>query len=160
MIPLVEHFLEHLAGKRGERASFLDRRDPRVKERLIAYDWPGNIRELENVITKMVSLAGDIGAISFDMLPPEIRGDASDEVPPREVRDLQKVLDEVERDEIVNALRVTGGNRVRAAKLLGVNRRTLLRRLDKYGLQDNVVDDEDAALASDDFTSDDFASDD
>ena len=54
----------------------------------------------------------------------------------RPVRPLDEVVEEVEREEIENALRVTNNNRTQAAKLLGINRRSLLRRLQKYGYAD------------------------
>ena len=57
-----------------------------------------------------------------------------DDAPPRPVRSLDDVVAEVERGEIENALRQTDGNRTRAAELLGINRRSLLRRLKKYGM--------------------------
>ncbi len=148
ILPLIQHFLTEL-GEKHRRNYFLDRRDPRVQERLTEYGWPGNIRQLENVITNMASLCGEIGALDFKLLPGEIRGEEDEVAPPRKVRKLDDVLDEVEKGEITNALRVTGGNRLRAAKLLGVNRRTLLRRLEKHGLNkgrrgDDEGDDGDA----------------
>ena len=73
--------------------------------------------------------------ISFDALGEErlLMGEA-ESLPARPVRSLDDVVEEVERSEIDNALRQTDGNRTRAAELLGINRRSLLRRLKKYGL--------------------------
>jgi two-component system response regulator PilR (NtrC family) len=134
---LIEHFLAVIGRQRGEPPRVLDRRNPVVLQKLVDYQWPGNIRQLQNVIINMVSLAGDERVLGYRMLPDEIRGEKPGLEAPRPVRPLEGVVDEVERAEIVNALRVTGGNRVRAAELLEVNRRTLLRRLDKYGLSRN-----------------------
>ena len=141
--PLVRRFVA--------RASELSRRQvptiaPEVLSLLKAYRWPGNIRELRNVAERAVLLCeGD--AIEPQHLPTELRGgevpnalDSAPRVthnPPKE--DLTKELrvtnpPAVERDLIVDALRVCRGNQSRAAKLLGISRRTLVSRLTQYDL--------------------------
>jgi DNA-binding NtrC family response regulator len=133
---LVEHFLRKAAREMGRRAKVIDRRDPRILEAFSGYAWPGNVRELENVVRRLAYLADDV--ITFDALQEhegQMFGREPSEGPaPRAVRPLDDVVEEVERGEIENALRHTEGNRSRAAELLGINRRSLLRRLKKYGI--------------------------
>jgi transcriptional regulator with PAS, ATPase and Fis domain len=130
---LVNHFLRKASRAIGRKPKVLDRRDPRIIECFRSYSWPGNVRELENTIQRLAYLADDV--ISFDALGEErlLMGEA-ESLPARPVRSLDDVVEEVERSEIDNALRQTDGNRTRAAELLGINRRSLLRRLKKYGL--------------------------
>ena len=131
---LVEHFLRKAAREVNAPAKVLDRRDPRVLEVLTRYAWPGNIRELENVIRRLAYLTpGEV--VTHEALAeadPGLLAPSEAEPEARPVRLLEEVVEEVERHEIENALRVTEGNRTQAAKLLGINRRSLLRRLQKY----------------------------
>jgi DNA-binding NtrC family response regulator len=146
---LVEHFLRKIARARGDKPKVLDRRDPRIMKQLVDYPWPGNIRQLENIVTRLVHLSGEL--ITWDVLIenrelfPEAEKPVVDAV--RSVRPLDEVVAEVEREEITNALKQTNGNRTRAAALLKINRRSLLRRLTKYGL---ASEEDEAALATDD----------
>jgi DNA-binding NtrC family response regulator len=138
---LIDHFLKKVARERGGRAKVLDRRDERILQILTRYPWPGNIRQLENVITKLAYLSGDV--ITYEALAEDkqLLGEPEADAPARPARPLDAVVEEVERAEIENALRLTKGNRSRAATLLQINRRSLLRRLQKYGYA--AVDDED-----------------
>jgi two-component system response regulator HydG len=100
---------------------------------LIRYDWPGNIRELENCLERAVILArGEI--IAPADLPPTIQALSKD----REIQGLNLPsgisLQEVERALILKTLEDTGGNRSRAAEILGINRRTLQNKLKEYGI--------------------------
>jgi len=102
-------------------------------EALKKYSWPGNIRELRNVISKAaVMTCGDvITAADLGLRPPA--------KPPLEVLPFPAVacsLDEMERRMVFDALQKTGGHRQRAADLLGISRRTLTRRLKVYGICD------------------------
>jgi two-component system response regulator PilR (NtrC family) len=107
---------------------------PAALERLTRYDWPGNIRELQNVIERCFALA-PTASIDVESLPPSLRTDAGtaaagldfgDEVPP---------LEAVERSLIVAALRKSGGNKNQAARALGIDRQRLYRKLEKYHLE-------------------------
>ncbi len=91
---------------------------------LRAYRWPGNIRELRNVIERAVLLAGD-APIAHGHLPMEkLRAPGADKnAPPA-----------AEKQRIMDALAQCGGNQTRAAKLLGISRRTLVKRLDQHGI--------------------------
>ena len=100
---------------------------------LMAYDWPGNVRELRNTIEQMVVLARS-ERLTLRDVPAAIRGGA----------DLTKIsvvrtgmtVEEAERQLIVQALKEMRGNRTRAAQKIGMSRRTLHRKLKKYGLED------------------------
>jgi two-component system response regulator HydG len=100
---------------------------------LIRYDWPGNIRELENCLERAVILArGEI--IAPADLPLPIQALSRD----REIQGLNLPsgisLQEVEKALILKTLDDTGGNRSRAAEILGINRRTLQNKLKEYGI--------------------------
>jgi two-component system response regulator HydG len=100
---------------------------------LVRYDWPGNIRELENCIERAVVIArGEI--IAPADLPPQIQA-LSSEKEDSEVRFPSGIsLQEVEKALILRTLEDTGGNRSRAAEILGINRRTLQMKLKEYGM--------------------------
>ena len=100
---------------------------------LVRYDWPGNIRELENCIERAVVIArGEI--IAPADLPPQIQA-LSSEKEDSEVRFPSGIsLQEVEKALILKTLEDTGGNRSRAAEILGINRRTLQMKLKDYGM--------------------------
>ncbi len=103
---------------------------PEAMERLQRHGWPGNIRELRNVVERAVLLAETdrLGADQFPMLA--TRPAASGfELPPTGVH-----LDELERDLVVQALARCGGNQTRAAALLGLNRDQIRYRIEKFGL--------------------------
>ncbi len=104
-----------------------------AQDLLMAYDWPGNVRELKNVIERAVIL-GDGEEILVKHLPREIAREAHNaevgfKLPPKGVS-----LAGLERDFIEQALERTGGNQVRAAKLLDISRHALRHRMKKYGL--------------------------
>ncbi len=117
---------------------------------LDAYDFPGNIRELENVIERAVALA-QASVIGLGDLPHEVSGRVASASPelltlPDSGCDLDQVLGEVERRLIFQALERTGGVRVQAAKILGVSLRSFRYRLQKLGVAtaDDVDDDPEA----------------
>jgi DNA-binding NtrC family response regulator len=146
---LVDHFLGKYAGELGERALAAEALD-----RLIGYGWPGNVRELENVIQHAMVMATG-GVILPDHLP--ITGGAGAPAPregaleqliaaqldacvrglgTRESANLYElVLNLVERPLLQAVLRETGGNQLRAAALLGINRNTLRKKLRALGLK-------------------------
>ena len=103
---------------------------------LLAYDWPGNVRELRNAIEQMVVLAR-AERLTVRDVPAAIRG-AADLGKINVVRAGMTVVD-AEQQLIVQALKETDGNRTKAAQKLGISRRTLHRKLKKYGL-DNLQD--------------------
>jgi DNA-binding NtrC family response regulator len=110
--------------------------DAEAMKALKRHTWPGNIRELENLIERLVIMRGS-GPISLMDLPPALRA-ARDTNPtgatvlpdlPDEGTDLRAMLEQVEERMIAEALERTGGNKNRAAELLGLNRTTLVEKL-------------------------------
>ncbi len=122
--PLVEHFLHKYGHKMRRKARLGDG----VLEYLGRYDFPGNVRELENLIEQGVALAID-GVIHLDdVVPPEMRGPAS--APGAgSGRSLQDVVDGAEREAIEHVLREVDGNKERAAEVLGLSSTTLWRKM-------------------------------
>jgi two-component system response regulator AtoC len=106
---------------------------PEVVSRLVSHDWPGNIRQLETTVERLVHLAGDRPVTLID-LPTTLRADIFDlgvgtlDLPPYGV-DLRLLLTRLEDRLIGQALERTGGNKNRAAELLGMNRTTLVEKL-------------------------------
>ncbi|TMQ72142.1 MAG: sigma-54-dependent Fis family transcriptional regulator [Candidatus Eisenbacteria bacterium] len=129
ILPLVEHFL----AKHGARLGRYDCAiGPGALERLRRYPWPGNVRELENAIERALVL-GRGTVIEPDDLPEPLRqSPALVGVP--EVAGPVRPLAEVERDEILRALKSVGGNKAAAARLLGMDRKTLYRKLESYSV--------------------------
>src|SRR5690606_7429658 len=126
---LAQHFLERAAQRSGKSVTRLGRL---VAERLISYDWPGNVRELENCMERAVALAR-FDEITLDDLPPKIREHRATEVytPSDDPNDLPP-MDTVEERYIRKVLAAVGGNKTLAAKVLGFDRRTLYRKLERY----------------------------
>jgi DNA-binding NtrC family response regulator len=95
---------------------------------LIDYAWPGNVRELENVIERAVTLSrGD--KVSPDDLPPAVQGARGDRRVLNEAAEKSLPLHEVEKEYIKKILEKTGGNKYQAAHVLGIDRKTLYRKL-------------------------------
>ena len=104
-----------------------------VMDSLMAYDWPGNIRELRNVIERGIILAEN-GLITSRALPREVVEQSQGHAPqPREAG--FPPITEVEKRHILRALEAADGNRSQAAYLLGIGRKTLYRKLKEYGLE-------------------------
>jgi DNA-binding NtrC family response regulator len=125
---LVEHFVNKMAENLGrEPLDVL----PETLAILTAYSWPGNVRELENAIERAVTLAPGV-RITPEELPERVRnhGAGAAFIARSSERDL--TLREIERDYIFEMLRKTGGNKTRAAELLGLDRKTLYRKLDEF----------------------------
>jgi transcriptional regulator with PAS, ATPase and Fis domain len=131
---LVAHFIE----KYNQRMNrHIARMDPRTMALLVGYPWAGNVRELENVIQRMMVVAkGD--TLDLDTLPKEIRGDAEDVgEKARDLKDLTRGSAEiVEKRAIQDALSASAGNVTRTAKALGISRATLQKRMKAYSLRE------------------------
>jgi len=128
---LAQHFLVHHAAKAGKQVTGLS---PQAADRLLAYAWPGNVRELQNAIERAVALA-QYEHVTVDDLPEKVRAyrpshvliaadDPSELVP----------LEVAERRYILRVLESVGGNKTLAARVLGIGRKTLYRKLEQYGV--------------------------
>jgi len=126
---LAQHFLDRCASESGKAVVGLS---PQAAERLLAYTWPGNVRELQNCIERAVALTR-YDQLMVEDLPEKIRtyrpsyvliatDDPSELVP----------LEEVERRYILRVLEAVGGNKTLAAHKLGLDRKTLYRKLERY----------------------------
>jgi transcriptional regulator with PAS, ATPase and Fis domain len=128
--PLVGHFVAICNEKLGRTIAGVS---PQVLAILMRYQWPGNVRELANVIERaMVVAKGSV--ILPEHLPPhlfEARPAASSG---DGLRLPELSLEAAEREQILRALQASGGKRIEAARLLGLSRRTLYRKLDRYGI--------------------------
>jgi len=126
--PIAESFVEKYGKKMGRQASL----GPGVMDYLFGYDFPGNIRELENLIEQGVALAQD-GQIHLSDIVPKSNGNGGSLHPGRQ--SLADMVQEVERDAIVRALRHAEGNKERAAELLGLSPTTLWRKMKRLQLE-------------------------
>lgn len=125
--PLVDAFIRQYAGLNGKKISGID---PAALELLMRYDWPGNIRELKNVIERMIVLsAGD--RLTREQVPDEFRQGRVSPGAPGLFAGGDRITD-VEKELIQKVLQEVKGNKSLAAERLGISRRTLYRKLDEY----------------------------
>ena len=144
-IPLIaEHYLAKLRETRGIQRFELT---PETRQALMAHDWPGNVRELRNVLERAAVLADTPGVITPADLPTAIAAvaDSAAPLPPAvgeaaspwdfgsDGTDFYKEIEEFERRMIGRALQIAGGSKREAARLLQVNRTTLLEKLKRRG---------------------------
>jgi two-component system, NtrC family, response regulator HupR/HoxA len=125
---LVDHFLKRNAKGRRLKAKRLTKS---CMSRMLEYGWPGNIRELENEIERLVVLAGEDKLIGEELLSARIRQDAREEGGPRS---LPAAVDALERNLIYEVLKRTHWNKTKAAEELRISRRNLIRKVNKYKL--------------------------
>jgi len=152
---LVNYFLEKIAREQQRPPKSIAAGVIRTLEK---YHWPGNVRELENVIRRAHVMAKS-DAILFGDMPPEISGQSGGGISPSSTGDAVvaatgdtaalarqlfqwarrdpkfKVIPAVERELVIQALKETSNNQVHAAKLLGITRATLRKRIEKFGIQ-------------------------
>ena len=145
---LVQHFLQKFAAQRAEmglqRPTSAQSLEPKVQipisvsqqamRRLMAYQWPGNVRQLENVIERAVALSGGRTQIEVTDLPTEVQSAAETTVAPDftlpgDGLNLDIYIGNIERELIYRALEKSGGNKGRAARLLSLKRTTLVEKL-------------------------------
>jgi two-component system response regulator HydG len=136
---LAQDFIRRLHAQRPDSA--VTGISPPAAEKLLAYPWPGNVRELQNCVERAVTLAR-YDQIMVDDLPEQIRSyrrsyvlvasdDPSELVP----------MEEVERRYVLRVLEAVAGNKTLAARILGFDRKTLYRKLERYGAEDALADD-------------------
>jgi DNA-binding NtrC family response regulator len=132
---LAHHFLQKLTGGTAQPIRGLV---PETMALLQAYSWPGNVRELENVIERAVSLSHGPLILPSDLpdlvltVAPSVTTDLVSQS--REQGERLPTLEEVEKQHLIQVLRETGGNKARAAKILGIDRRTLYRMAERFGV--------------------------
>jgi transcriptional regulator with PAS, ATPase and Fis domain len=127
---LAEHFLRQCAGGRRLKTKRLGQS---CLDRMMEYAWPGNVRELENEIERLVVLAGDDKIIAAELLSPRIRPVLGGES--RGEASLGAARQTLERTLIQETLQRTQWNKTRAAEELGMSRRNLIRKVQKYKLE-------------------------
>jgi DNA-binding NtrC family response regulator len=125
---LVEHFLNKFAEAANQPPLNVT---PQALAVLTAYAWPGNARELENALERAAALA-DGALLTPDDLPQRVLANRKTGNLLARAREQRMTVHELEREYIVETLRLTGGNKSRAAAILGLDRRTLHRKLDEY----------------------------
>lgn len=133
---LAHHFLQKFAGGAGHPVKgFL----PETLALLKQYRWPGNVRELENAIERAVSLSHGPLLMPEDLPEAIHQGQAGTEdvksVKEGDPGQAMLTLEEVEKRHLVRVLKETKGNKVKAAKILGIDRRTLYRMAERFGLE-------------------------
>jgi two-component system response regulator PilR (NtrC family) len=137
---LARFFLSRFGGKMGKQ---ITRVDGEAMRALLSYDFPGNVRELENILERaMIIETKDV--ISLESLPPNVtkivtQEEASLPFYPKladgEVVSLDEEMDRLEKTMLLKALEKTGGNKTEAAKLLNISFRSIRYRLDKHGIE-------------------------
>ena len=129
--PLIDHFLKRYAEENDKEIAGLS---SEAQEVLLKYDYPGNVRELENIIERAVVIARD-AVIAVEDLPFR---EAVEEPPEGQKADeglLRGSIEELEKKLIVEAMEKAGDHQTRAAELLGISERMLRYKLKKYGLK-------------------------
>lgn len=126
---LGQHFVSQFAARLDKRVTGISRS---VAEKLLNYDWPGNVRELRNAIERGVALTTH-EELTVEDLPEKIRNYRMSQIVPQ-THDPAELLsmEEVERRYIQHVLRAVGGNKAQAARVLGFDRRTLYRKLERF----------------------------
>lgn len=127
---LIDHFIRRANEEYDKQVEGIT---PQARRKLMNYSWPGNVRQLKSTIDSMAVLAPG-KTLDMDDLPDEVRG--STEIVPVSTSTLAGMtLQEAERFLIEHTLKLTGGNREKAAKMLNIGARTLYRKLKEYGVR-------------------------
>jgi two-component system response regulator AtoC len=142
VVLLAEHFVRHFAAIHRATVKGLS---SEAAERLAAYPWPGNVRELQNCIERAVALARS-ETLGLPDLPESVRTHKPSSVPSeKEVAGELPPMSEMERRHVLRVLHKVDGNKTLAAQVLGFDRRTLYRKLERYGWTDGGATHEGAA---------------
>jgi DNA-binding NtrC family response regulator len=127
---LIEHFMRKFSGQVQHK---LDGIEPEALTALINYHWPGNVRELEHTIERAV-LLGKESRIGLEDFPPSLVA-RNNVLPLADAIAKSYTLKDLEKEYIMRAMETVGGNKTEAAKILGVDRTTLYRKLEEYKLK-------------------------
>jgi len=133
---LVDYFLDQIQGQMGKAQPF--RYSPSLIGCLLSYHWPGNIRELRNLLEQLAILS-ETGYLEEDLLPERICARALTKSDPGLLKKaeglLYRITDKTQKQIILQALKESRGEKKQAAKILGISRPTLDKRLQQYGIQ-------------------------
>jgi DNA-binding NtrC family response regulator len=131
---LVEHFIKKSNGKNGSKRRFSEK----ILSQLMEYSYPGNVRELKNIIERALMLCEN-NLITFKDLPLEVRRNAkADQLPSNYSRKglaLEEIKKCMESETILQALKQLKGNKLKVAKLLNISRSTLYAKIEKYHIE-------------------------
>jgi DNA-binding NtrC family response regulator len=138
---LANHFLAKFSQLAGGRVKEVSRE---AMEVLLDYSWPGNIRQLENAMEHAVAISGTAQEITTKMLPPEVCEPADGMMVPSvmipdEGINFVSVVSQLERELILRCLEKTGGNKRQAARLLNLSRTTLIDKLQRLNVANEVA---------------------
>ncbi len=129
ILPLAQHFMHRFTEASGKQVQSIS---PAAAERLVSYSWPGNVRELQNCVERAVALTR-FSEIGVDDLPERVRTHQSSHVVVTGDDPTELVsMEEVERRYILHVLSSVAGNKTAAARILGIERKTLYRKLEHY----------------------------
>ncbi len=126
--PLVQNFIRQFSKANGKKIMGIDKK---ALDLLLAYNWPGNIRELKNIIERMIVLCSE-GPLSADLVPEDIQSFSPHVKIANELVNQTGSLSDVEKELIEKTLRAQHGNKSSTAHALGISRRTLYRKLEEY----------------------------
>jgi two-component system response regulator HydG len=133
---LAQYFLERIMESSPKRVTGFS---AAVAERLLSYSWPGNVRELQNCVARAVALTS-FTEITVEDLPARIRNYARAPILVDSDNPLELLtLEEVERRYILRVLEATAGNKTLAAQILGMDRKTLYRKLERFGSTEEMI---------------------
>jgi transcriptional regulator with PAS, ATPase and Fis domain len=138
---LLQHFVQHFCARHGFEAKTVS---PDVIRAIMAYGWPGNVRQLENIVERMVVLTGTRSVIGTADLPEEIQSTINSGFArvidiPEDGINLQNVVTDMERELILQSLRRTNGNKKLAAELLKLKRTTLIQKIKRIRIGEGVA---------------------
>ncbi|HEX9027286.1 MAG TPA: sigma 54-interacting transcriptional regulator [Clostridium sp.] len=125
IILISNHLIKKLSVDLDKRVTGISKE---AEHYLKTYEWKGNVRELENILERAINIMGESVIISAEDLPKEITGKKPSITPRR----LQEIICESERNAIIAALRASGGNKTKAAKILDIGRTSLYEKIEKY----------------------------
>jgi two-component system response regulator HydG len=131
VLALAQHYVQAFAAKSKKEVTGIS---TSAAEKLVAYSWPGDVRELENVIERAVALTRYAQLTAEDLPEKVLNPSASHKVDDDDTVLLP--MEDIERQHILRVLRAVGGHRTQAAKLLGLDRKTLYRKLESYGAEE------------------------
>ncbi len=130
---LVNYFIKQYAEANGRPAPEMT---PEALQALVQYDWPGNVREVKNIVERMIVLSSG-AKLTLDNIPEDIlhgRGNSASRLSVTDSGHSESVgrIDQMEKGLIEKTLTDAGGNKSKAAQMLGISRRTLYRKIDEY----------------------------